>query len=102
MPSPALSRTLRLCLLGTALALALAHPETLARQGQGTEQQEQHGGAGNGEKRGERQQMTAQEAAAIARARHGGRVLKVKRRGSGHEVRLLLDDGRVIKVLVEE
>ncbi|UTA46490.1 hypothetical protein L1F30_09915 [Simiduia sp. 21SJ11W-1] len=43
------------------------------------------------------------EAARIAQARYGGKVLKVKREQDGrrYKVRLLLDDGRVKDVVVK-
>lgn len=41
------------------------------------------------------QQSGADAAAQIARSQTGGRVLSVQPRGSGFEVKVLLDDGRV-------
>lgn len=49
----------------------------------------------------ERGGLTPQQAAAKARAAHGGKVLKVERKGRGYRVRLLLDSGRVITVSVD-
>lgn len=39
--------------------------------------------------------LTPQQAAAKAKAAHGGKVLKVTRQGKGYRVKLLLDSGRV-------
>lgn len=41
------------------------------------------------------------EAAQIAKSRHGGTVLSVRKSGNGWQVKLLLDDGRVKMVYVE-
>ncbi|MDZ7783229.1 MAG: hypothetical protein U5K56_10005 [Halioglobus sp.] len=49
----------------------------------------------------ERASLTPAEAAAKARARHGGKVLKVQRKGDGYRVRLLQDSGRVITVTIK-
>jgi starvation-inducible outer membrane lipoprotein len=78
-----------LCLLllaGWALAVVPV-PAVQAQQGQGAQKQ-----AG----------LTAQEAAAKARARYGGKVLKVTRKGDGYQVRLLQDSGRVVTVTIRE
>ena len=44
--------------------------------------------------------LTAKEAAAQAKARYGGKVLKVTPAGKGYKVRLLQDSGRVITVKI--
>lgn len=44
--------------------------------------------------------LTAQQAAAQARARYGGKVLRVTPQNHGYRVRLLLDSGRVITVTI--
>ncbi len=57
------------------------------------------------QKSGEKQQqggMSAREAADKARAQHGGKVLKVTRKGKGYRVKLLQDSGRVITVTVKD
>ena len=41
------------------------------------------------------------QAAAKAKARHGGKVLKVTREGRGYRVKLLTDSGRVITVNIK-
>ncbi len=46
--------------------------------------------------------LTAREAAAKARARYGGKVLKVTRKGDGYQVRLLQESGRVVTVTIRE
>lgn len=46
--------------------------------------------------------LSTREAAARARARHGGEVLNVTRGGQGYRVRLLMDNGRVITVSIED
>jgi uncharacterized membrane protein YkoI len=50
----------------------------------------------------EHQKLTASEAAAKARAKHGGKVLKVSPKGRGYRVKLLTDSGRVITVTVKD
>ena len=60
--------------------------------------QAQQGKAGAGKQSG----LTAQEAAAKARARYGGKVLKVTRKGDGYQVRLLQASGRVVTVTIRE
>ncbi|MBT4523269.1 MAG: hypothetical protein HOC23_24975 [Halieaceae bacterium] len=50
----------------------------------------------------QQQTMTAQQAAAKARALRGGKVLKVSRKGKGYAVRLLQDSGRVVTVIIKE
>lgn len=44
--------------------------------------------------------LTPAEAAAKARARYGGKVLKVQRKGDAYRVRLLQESGRVITVTI--
>ena len=65
----------------------------------------QQGEPGKGGKpdrgREERASLTAREAAARARARHGGEVLNVMPSGRDFRVRLLLKNGRVITVTVK-
>lgn len=48
----------------------------------------------------QKSQLTAREAAAQARAQHGGKVLRVRKQGNVYKVRLLKKDGRVITVTV--
>ncbi|MFK8048180.1 MAG: hypothetical protein AB8B81_07095 [Halioglobus sp.] len=45
--------------------------------------------------------MSPAQAAAKAKARHGGKVLKVTRNGRGYRVKLLTDSGRVITVNIK-
>ena len=45
--------------------------------------------------------MSPAQAAARAKARHGGKVLKVTRKGRGYRVKLLTDSGRVITVNIK-
>lgn len=54
------------------------------------------------EQRRSRPQLSADEAARQAQARHGGRVLRISDGASQYIVRLLLDDGRVINVPVNK
>lgn len=56
--------------------------------------QQQVGGA-------QKSAMTPREAAAKARAQHGGKVLNVSRQGNAYRVKLLLDSGRVITVTIK-
>ena len=46
--------------------------------------------------------LTAREAAARAKAKHGGKVLKVIPKGSAYRVKLLTDSGRVVTVTVRD
>lgn len=46
-------------------------------------------------------EMTAREAAAQARAQHGGKVLRVRKQGNVYKVRLLKKSGRVVTVTVQ-
>ena len=50
----------------------------------------------------EKQQLTAAQAASRARAKHGGKVLKVSPQGKAYRVKLLTDSGRVMSVLVKD
>jgi uncharacterized membrane protein YkoI len=53
---------------------------------------------GYSEKAQKRLSLSPQQAAQRARAQYGGQVLKVGPAGSGYQVRLLKDDGRVMTV----
>ena len=77
---------LRIALLGILLWVWLPAPEVQAQKPASTQQQSE---------------LTPQQAAEKARAAHGGKVLKVTRKGKGYRVRLLLDSGRVTTVFVE-
>ena len=77
-----------LLLAGLALSVVPVEP-VHAQQGQGAQKQKQSS-------------LTAQEAAAKARARYGGKVLKVTRKGDGYQVRLLQESGRVVTVTIRE
>jgi starvation-inducible outer membrane lipoprotein len=46
--------------------------------------------------------LTAQEAAARAQSRFGGKVLKVTRSGGGYKVKLLQDSGKVVTVTIRD
>jgi starvation-inducible outer membrane lipoprotein len=46
--------------------------------------------------------LTAAQAAAKAKARHGGKVLKVTPKGRGYKVKLLTDSGRVLTVMIKD
>lgn len=99
------TRTLCLSVFLGILSLGLATPASVAQPGhrheQGGNRDDRDQTPNNGGQRDRNQpQMSAQEAAAQAQARHGGRVLKVSPHGKGYSVRLLLDDGRVITVSV--
>jgi starvation-inducible outer membrane lipoprotein len=78
-----------LCILLLAGCALSAVPVTAVHAQQGQGAQKQSG-------------LTAQEAAAKARARYGGKVLKVTRKGDGYQVRLLQDSGRVVTVTIRE
>ena len=79
-----------LCVLLLSGCVLAVVPATAvhAQQGKGSAQQQSG--------------LTAQEAAAKARARYGGKVLKVTRKGDGYQVRLLQDSGRVVTVTIRE
>jgi hypothetical protein len=53
-------------------------------------------------KQAEKQGLTAAQAANRARAKHGGKVLKVSPQGKAYRVKLLTDSGRVMSVLVKD
>jgi uncharacterized membrane protein YkoI len=98
MPQSRAPRALPALLLALGFCTLLGAGDALAQR-QGGE----HGGQARGEQqRSDRAQpqRSARDAAAIAQARHGGKVLKVTRQGNGYRVRLLQDDGRVITVTV--
>lgn len=46
-------------------------------------------------------QLSASEAAVLAKAEHGGKVLKVTRKGNKYRVKLLQESGRVITVTIK-
>jgi hypothetical protein len=46
--------------------------------------------------------MSPQQAADKARKKHGGKVLKVTRKGNGYRVKLLKDSGHVVTVTVKD
>ncbi len=79
------------CALLLVSALFLAVTEVQAKQPKQTRQQSQQ----------TQQSLTAAQAAAKAKARHGGTVLKVSPRGQGFRVKLLTDSGRVMTVMVK-
>lgn len=87
MPQRHPARLLCILLLAGLALSALPVEPVQAQQGQGA--QKQSG-------------LTAQEAAAKARARYGGKVLKVTRKGDGFQVRLLQESGRVVTVTIRE
>lgn len=53
-------------------------------------------------KQAEEQRLTAAQAARRARAKHGGKVLKVSPQGKAYRVKLLTDSGRVMSVLIKD
>lgn len=56
-----------------------------------------------GSKQAQKQRtLTAREAAARAKAMHGGKVLKVVPKGDAYRVKLLKDSGRVVTVTVKD
>lgn len=70
------------------------------RQGQQQERQRGEKQRNGDKQRDNGRRASAQQAAGEAQRRYGGRVLKVDPRGSGYQVRLLQDDGRVITVFI--
>jgi uncharacterized membrane protein YkoI len=65
-------------------------------------QKEQHQTRESKNPKQEQHALTAAEAAARARDRHGGKVLKVSPQGKGYRVKLLTDSGRVITVTIKD
>jgi starvation-inducible outer membrane lipoprotein len=53
------------------------------------------------EKRQSASSLSPAQAAAKAKARHGGKVLKVTPKGRGYKVKLLTDSGRVLTVMIK-
>jgi uncharacterized membrane protein YkoI len=64
--------------------------------------EEQHQARENKNRKQEQHVLTASEAAAKARARHGGKVLKVSPKAGGYRVKLLTDSGRVLTVTIKD
>ncbi|MBN7797845.1 PepSY domain-containing protein [Parahaliea mediterranea] len=85
----------------SALLLALGPCGDALAQRQGDPRQ---GGDQRDRDRAQQEQprLSAREAAAIAQSRHGGKVLKVTRKGGAYRVKLLLDSGRVTTVTIRE
>jgi len=50
---------------------------------------------------GQQTQLTASQAAKMAKARHGGKVLKVVRQGNDFKVRLLQKSGHIVTVKIK-
>ncbi len=80
------------CALLLTSALCLMVPAVHAKQPKQAQQQPQH----------TQQSLTASQAAAKAKAQHGGTVLKVTPKGQGFRVKLLTDSGRVMTVTVKD
>lgn len=81
-----------LCVLLLACTLCLAVAEVQAKKSKQTKQQSQQ----------TQQALTAAEASAKAKTRHGGTVLKVTPKGQGFRVKLLTDSGRVMTVTIKD
>ena len=80
------------CALLLASTLCLTVPAVQAKQPRQAQQQPQQS----------QHSLTAAQAAAKAKARHGGTVLKVTPKGRGFRVKLLTDSGRVMTVMVKD
>jgi starvation-inducible outer membrane lipoprotein len=76
-------------LLAATVSLVAAVPPVQAGQAQAT--QTESG-----------KTLTAGQAAKKAKAKHGGKVLKVTAKGKGYRVKLLTDSGRVLTVMVKD
>ncbi|MFT5710944.1 MAG: starvation-inducible outer membrane lipoprotein [Halioglobus sp.] len=83
------------CALLLASTLCLAVPAVQAKQPRQAQQQPQ-------QSQQSQHAMTAAQATAKAKARHGGTVLKVTPKGQGFRVKLLTDSGRVMTVTVKD
>ena len=104
-----LLRTLCLGVLCAALSLTLPAAHVIAQPGHKSgqagkngnqRQHRQHEQGGDRKPRKSDGKMSARQAAGQAQQRYGGQVLKVDQQGSGYNVRLLQDDGRVITVFI--
>ena len=82
-------KTLCAVLLASAVCFALPAAEVQAKQAKAAQNQSQ-------------QTLTAAQAAKKAKARHGGKVLKVTPKGRGFKVKLLTDSGRVLTVMIKD
>ncbi len=91
MPRPSLTRIALISALSLSLsgALLLQAPQAYAQGNKGQSASAQSG------------KITGQQAAAKAKSRHGGKVLKVTPDKKGYKVKLLQDSGRVITVRVD-
>ncbi|MFT4519913.1 MAG: hypothetical protein ACI9JM_002312 [Halioglobus sp.] len=76
-----LNSALLICLLSGVAIVPVAHAKSAAVK--------------------EQRSLTASEAAAKAKAQHGGKVLKVRTQGNGYSVRLLKNSGRIITVKIK-
>lgn len=76
-------------LLMGLLCTALPSVDVSAKNPRAEKSQSEQSGS-----RTKNQALTASEAAARAKARHGGKVLKVSSTGKGYRVKLLTDAGR--------
>jgi starvation-inducible outer membrane lipoprotein len=88
MPHPLIFRLCFPLLIALALSVSLPATDSYAQSQKNQASQNQHTG------------MTTQQAAAQAKASHGGKVLKVTRDKKGYKVKLLQDSGRVVIVRV--
>jgi starvation-inducible outer membrane lipoprotein len=80
------------CALLLTSTLCLTVPAVHAKQPKQAQQQPQQS----------QQSLTAAQAAAKAKAQHGGTVLKVTPKGQGFRVKLLTDSGRVMTVMIKD
>lgn len=81
-----------LCALLFVCTACLTVPEVHAKQPKQTQQKPQQA----------QHSLTAAQAAAKAKARYGGTVLKVTAKGLGYRVKLLTDSGRVMTVMIKD
>jgi starvation-inducible outer membrane lipoprotein len=84
-----IAKTFCAVLLAGAVCFALPVAEVHAQQPNAAQKQSQ-------------KTLTAGQAARKAKARHGGKVLKVTPKGKGFKVKLLTDSGRVLTVMIKD
>jgi starvation-inducible outer membrane lipoprotein len=80
------------CALLLSSALCLMVPAVHAKQPKQAQHQPQQ----------TQQSLTAAQAAAKAKAQHGGTILKVTPKDEGFRVKLLTDSGRVMTVMIKD
>jgi hypothetical protein len=104
MPQHRALRVLPALLLAAGLCGLFSPGEVQAQRARDEPRKEQRSGEQGPGKRESTApaRMSAGEAAAIARSRYGGKVLKVTPQGNAYRIRLLQESGRVITVTIRD